>query len=166
MNSSGIVQAPPFSPMSTRPAAMDLIERELCPWSERRLPREMYIKLFVVHFTVIGSYAHLMHLRRERRYIFSLLLILACPIAGMALLVSPLTALLVQMIICRGDRTILNQSIGILIGRAVKDEDTDKQETGLHWPPEISFKLIRRIVVQLALLAQCIASIWLFSRRV
>ena len=145
---------------------MGSIERELCRWSERRLPREMYIKLFIVHFTVIGAYAHLMHLRREPRYVFSLLLMLACPIAGVVLLVWPLIALLVQIIICRSDRTFLNQSIGILIGRVVKDEDTDIQEAAIHWPPEISLKLIRRVIPQLALLAQCTTSIWLFSRRV
>ena len=88
------------------------------------------------------------------------------PIAGVVLLVWPLIALLVQIIICRSDRTFLNQSIGILIGRVVKDEDTDIQEAALHWTPEISLKLIRRVIFQLALLAQCIASIWLFSRRV
>ena len=145
---------------------MEWIESELCPWGERRLPREMYIKLFVVHFTVIGTHAHLMHLRREPRYIFSVLLMLACPIAGVALLILPLIALLIQTIVRHGDRAILNQSIGILIGGMVRDEDTDAHEAGVNWPPEFSSKLIRRVMLQLAILAQCITSIWLFARRV
>ena len=62
-------------------------EVERCPWDERRLPREMYVKLFVVHFTIIGAYAHLLHLLREPRRIFSFVLMLACPIAGVALIV-------------------------------------------------------------------------------
>ena len=46
-------------------------ESELCPWDDRRLRGEISVKLFVVQFTVIGAYAHLMHLRREPRGIFS-----------------------------------------------------------------------------------------------
>ena len=139
---------------------------ELCPWDERRLPREMYVKLFVVHFTVLGAYAHLMHLRREPRYIFSFLLMIACPIAGVALVVVPFIALVIQTIICRGDRAILNQSFGILVGQVLRDEDTDEHGATIHWPPELSLKLVRSVVLQLALLAQCITSIWLFARRV
>ena len=137
----------------------------LCPWDERRLPREMYVKLFVVHFTVIGSYAHLMHLRREPRYFGSYLLMIACPIAGVALLVSPVIILSIQLLVCRGDRNLLKQSAGILIGRVMDPERNAIHAATVHGPPEFSSKLIRGIVVQLALLAQCIISIWLFARR-
>ena len=143
---------------------------ERCPWDERRLPREMYVKLFVVHFTVIGAYAHLLHLRRDSRYVFNLLLMFASPIAGAALIMSPLIALLIQMTVCRGDRAIMKQTIGILIGRVARDEDgseaVDVHEPTIDWLPELSSKLVRHVVVQLALLAQCITSIWLFARRV
>ena len=134
-------------------------EVESCPWDERRLPREMYVKLFVVHFTIIGGYAHLLHLRREPRRTFSFVLMLACPIAGVALIVSPLIALLIQTIICHGDRAILNKSIGVLIGQFPRYEDADTHEAGVNWPPEFSSKLVRDLVLQLALLAQCITSI-------
>lgn len=36
---------------------------ELCPRDDGRLALEMYVKLSVVHSTVIGAYAHLAHLR-------------------------------------------------------------------------------------------------------
>ncbi len=138
---------------------------ELCPWDERRLPREMYVKLFVVHFTVIGSYAHLMHLRRDPRIIYSYLLMIACPIAGVALLVLPMIILPIQLFICRGNRKLLKQSAGIFIGRVMAPEHNAVHAATVNGPPELSSKFIRRIVVQLALLAQCIISIWLFARR-
>ena len=50
---------------------------EACPYDQRRLPRELYVKLFVVHFTVLGVYAHLLHLRRERgRLLFYIIALL------------------------------------------------------------------------------------------
>ena len=138
---------------------------ELCPWDERRLPREMYVKLFVVHFRVIGAYAHLMHLRREPRSVLSYLLMIACPIAGIALLVLPVIILSIQLLICRGNRKLLKQSAGMLIGRVMDPDHNAVHAATVNGPPEISSKFIRRIVVQLALLAQCIISIWLFARR-
>ena len=139
---------------------------ELCPWEGRRLPREMYVKLFVVHFTVIGAYAHLMHLRREPRFVLSYLLMIACPIAGVALLVSPAIILCIQLLICRGNRELLKQSAGMLIGRVMDTEHNAAHAATVNGLPKISSKFIRRIVVQLALLAQCIISIWLFARRI
>lgn len=93
----------------------------------------MYVKLFVVHFTVIGAYAHLLHLRREPRDIFSFALMLACPIAGIALFLSPFITLLIQIMIGRDDRKTLNHSNGILIGWMGRDEDTDRHKAGVTW---------------------------------
>ena len=50
-----------------------------CPWDSRRLPREMYVKLFVVHSVAIGAFGQLQHLRRERRGPFIYLLMIMCP---------------------------------------------------------------------------------------
>lgn len=75
-----------------------------CPWDSCHLPREMYVKLFVVHFVVIGAFGHLQHLRRERRGPFIYLLMIICPLAGAALVLVPVVALIAQAIIYRGGR--------------------------------------------------------------
>ncbi|PVH81701.1 hypothetical protein DL98DRAFT_531038 [Cadophora sp. DSE1049] len=46
--------------MSTTPA------EDLCPLDGRRTSKELYIKLLVVHFTVLTAYCHLLSLRNER----------------------------------------------------------------------------------------------------
>ena len=94
---------------------------ELCPWNERRLPREMYVKFFVVHFIVIGAYSHLRHLRRERYNLHAYILIIACPLAGLSLFVVPLVVLLIQAMLTRCDRAVLLKSMEILIGRIPSD---------------------------------------------
>lgn len=60
----------------------------------------------------------------------------------------------------------MNHSIGILIRRRVRDEGTDRYKAGVTWPPELFTEIVRCVVVQLALLVQCVTSIWLFARRV
>ena len=106
----------------------------LCPWNERRLPREMYVKLFVVHFTVMGAYMHLLHLRRDPRGLACFLLMLVSPIAGSMLILMPLLALIVQVPICRGDPAILKQSVGILIGRLPRGNEEIVDEDCVTWP--------------------------------
>ena len=84
------------------------ISEELCPWHERRLPRELYVKFFVVNFIAIGNYANLLHLRRERRGLLPIMLMFTLPIAGSALLVIPLIAISIQVLVCKGDIGLLN----------------------------------------------------------
>ena len=140
-----------------------------CPWNERRLPREMIIKLFVLHFIVMSAFAHLRHLRRESSWPLVYIVIIANPIAGMALILTPLILLPFQAILCRGDRTALRDSACILLGS--RSEDTNSKDSNtpggssLTWP-KLSKDLTAKIIVQLTLTTQCIASIWLFSRRV
>lgn len=143
---------------------------DLCPWDQRRLPREMYVKLFVVLFTVIGAFAHLRHLRREpSRWPLVYIVIIANPIAGMGLILLPLILLPFQAILCRGDRTALRDSACVLLGsrsEAPSLEDSNTQEgPSLTWP-KLSKGLATKMILQLALMTQCITSIWLFSRRV
>lgn len=42
----------------------------LCPMEERRLPRELYVYFIIIHFTIVGAYAHLRHLRWEGHILF------------------------------------------------------------------------------------------------
>lgn len=151
-----------------------------CPWNERRLPREMFIKLLVVHFIVIGAFAYLRHLRRESSWPLVYIVIIANPIAGMALILIPLILLPYQAILCRGNRTALRDSVCILLGSIWdsacilplsrsengNSEDSNTNEgPSLTWP-KLSKDLATKIIVQLTLTTHCIASIWLFSRRV
>lgn len=155
---------------------------DLCPWDERRLPREMYVKLFVVHFAAIGAYGHLMHLRRERRGSFIYLLMILCPVAGAGLVLVPLIALMIQAILHRKDKATLRYSAALLLGRLpestvkgesgrlpqneIQDERGENQTDRLFCPPEINARLVWTLVVQLMPFSQSILSIWLYSRRV
>ena len=137
-----------------------------CPWGERRTHRELYVKLFVVYFTIIGAWAHLMHLRREPRGIASFLLILICPVGGVALLVVPLLALTIQIVVCRGNSNDLKQSVGMLLGRLVPEHEADGAvpvEPVIQWPRPSS-RLLGQLLVQFALLSQSVTLIWLFAR--
>ena len=94
---------------------------ELCPMDKRRMPTEMYVKLFVVYFTTIGAYAHLLHIRREPRGIRSYLLMIAAPITGTAFIILPMLGLAIQALWFRGDYETLKLSAGILIGQLPRD---------------------------------------------
>ena len=140
-----------------------------CPWNERRLPREMIIKLFVLHFTVMCAFAHLRRLRRESSWPLVYIVIIANPITGMALILLPLILLPFQAILCRGNRTALRDSACILLGSRSEDGNSKDSKThegpSLTWP-KLSKDLAAKIIVQVALMTQCISSSWLFSRRV
>ena len=142
-----------------------------CPLEGRRTPRELYVKLCVVHFTVLTAYAHLMHLRREPRAWLTYPLMLISPLGGvMSLAVLPLAALAIQAIRFRFDGAILAQSVGVLFGRIEPHHDSQPApalpQATSKWPPKLSYKVLRRVALLLALLAQCLASVWLFARRV
>lgn len=129
----------------------------------------MYVKLFVVHFTIIGAFAHLRHLRRESSWPLVYIGIIANPIAGMGLILLLLILLLFQAILCHGDRTALRDSTCILLGSGSQDADSEysipPEGPSLTWP-KLSKDLATKMILQLALMTQCITSIWLFSRRV
>lgn len=138
----------------------------LCPWDSRRLPREMYVKLFVVHFEVIGAFGHLQHLRREQRGPFIYLLIIMCPLVGAALVLVPLIALIAQAIIYRGDREILKISLAILIGKLPSPEGKIGRDHSVFRHPKLSTRVFWTFILQLVPFIQSILSLWLFIRRI
>ena len=144
-------------------------EPDLCPYKERRLPRELYTKLFIVHFTVIASYAHLAHLRNEPRGLLSYLCVLVCPLAGATVIAVQLLSLAVQCIICRDHHQAIVQSIAIVIGRLPRNIAEASSREAIQWPPRLSRILTgrfgRQLVPVLVVLAQCVTSIALFVRR-
>ena len=144
-------------------------EPEPCPYEGRRLPRELYIKFFVVNFVAIGNYGHLNHLRREPRNIASYVLMFISPIAGAALIVVPVVALMLQAIIRRRDWWHLGLSLGVLIGQLPRNNEVPgvaPRTVFPKWPPKLSLKLTGRILAMLALMAQSVGSIVLVVRRV
>lgn len=147
------------------PSDIALNQPILCPWDSRRLPREMYTKLFVVHFVVIGAYGHLQHLRRERRGLFIYLLMIICPLAGAALVLLPLIALVAQTIIYRGDREILKNSLAVLIGALPRAEGELGRDHSVFRSPKISTRFFWTFVLQLVPFIQSILSLWLYVRR-
>ena len=126
----------------------------------------MYVKLVVVHITVLVAYAHLRHLRRESRSPLHYLFVIACPLAFGVILISPMFAILIQAYVYRHQPRKLKESIAFLLGRLPKGDTTTDTEEIISWPPKLSSKLIRRVVAVTLLLAQSITSLWLFSRRV
>ncbi len=112
-------------------------------------------------------FAHLAHLRHEPGDVVHYVFLLLLPITGSAMVVVPIVGLLVQVLLRAGDRAKLKMSIGILLGRLRDESESDDNEDPKYfdWPPKITNKLIRDLLVQAAVLAQCITSIWLFSRR-
>lgn len=153
------------------------IPPELCPWDERRLPREMYVKLAVVHIIVVGAYAHLLHLRRERRSIFHYIFAIACPLSvGLFYIVPPLLAIPLLTFRYWDDPERTRKIVGILIGSLPRDDhepsnlideknENNGSSSATSWRQKFPAKRVRAVAVQLIIMAQCIASIWLFVRR-
>ena len=140
-----------------------------CPLYERRTPPEMFMILFVVHLTVMSGFVYLRHLRGEKQNIYFYLFVIVCPLSGTALLLIPVIALLVQAVVCRGDRTSLRRSGDILVGRLPSDHDDSLlHDRKKEYIPITEFQRSRRasFLIPLALLCQCTISIWLFARRV
>src|ERR1700712_37515 len=46
-------------------ASHAMSEKELCPLDSRRTTTELVVKLFIVHFTTISAYCHLLSIRGE-----------------------------------------------------------------------------------------------------
>ena len=141
---------------------------ELCPWNDRRLPREMMVKLVVIHISVFASYSHLLHLRREKRNLLHFLFLVGYPVFGVGLVIWPLLGLALQVILSPRDKEKLLGTIGVLIGRLSSADDDEEQQSQLRpvaWPPKFTWNWLRALAAQCVTLSQCITSIWLFARR-
>ena len=138
---------------------------ELCPFDDRRLPRELYVKLVVVHVTVIAGYAHLLHVRREKKSLFRYFFAVVCPLAAGFSLVAPVLVLAVQLFVYWRRPALFEESVAILLGERFDDEETSQSRSTVTWPPKLSAKLGRDILVQLLLMAQCLTTVYLFKRR-
>ena len=159
LNHTSLFAAPLVAPNST------YIPEELCPWTERRLPLELKVKLLIIHITVFISYSHLLHLRAEKRSVMHFVFLVAAPIYGVNLAILPIVALCIQAILCRFDRERMAQTIGVLIGELGNPQEETRQDRPIEWPPNITWTRCRAMAAQCIPLCQCVTSIWLFVRR-
>lgn len=166
--------------MSSEPAI-------LCPLLDRRNPRELYVKFFVVHFTTIVAFCHLMSIRKEkiltRRLLFYILVpynFLVQHALAVLIIVCNALYLFVQKSPAHGRRRPISRS-----SRTAKYLFLNVQHFfGLSPPyitssppwsvhkqnaaetePEQRAKMVGRLVIQGAFLTQCITAIVLYNRR-
>ena len=155
---------------------MDLFSaEEPCPLDSRRTPRELYVKLFIVNFTVLFSYAHLCHLYRERWMFLHTILAFLSPIGATVLLFLPTFAFVINLamsvtlsdikiaalILFRDTRLA---SISVYVESILMDSHKDDTRRSLSKWSYLRRK-VRMSVIPCALISQSAMSIWLFSRR-
>ena len=171
-------------PSPSLPSASSLLE----PCSDRRTSRDLYIKLFLLHFIIIGAFVHLRRLRGEakpRLWIYILAVI--CPLTATLLLILPMLVFMFQALNAwrsepniSGVKERLRETAAVLFGRiesthssdtlpATSLQDQGKNEKfGAETRSGMNRNQRRRfgVLFSFALFAQCATSIWLFDRRV
>ena len=148
--------------------SLNFSEKESCPLNPRRMPPELYVKLFVVNFTVLAAYIHLLHLRRDSLPIVKTVLAFCCPLGSTAFIVISILALLIQVVIYRDWDEAIITSAAILYGNIKSDveNDDDTQSCSKLSLVKLLLRKIGRCLLPLALFSQCVTSILLFTRRV
>ena len=143
-----------------------------CPMDERRMPRELYVKLTIVNITVLSAYGHLLNIRKEGGVIIHTLVAMLCPLGIIWRLLFPTIVLATRALIhyksksSKVAREACLRDFSLLFGRMSDAASGTPQDEYLVWPPKSPLKVVRRLMLQFILLAQCIASIYLFRRRV
>ncbi|QDS76838.1 hypothetical protein FKW77_003096 [Venturia effusa] len=146
-----------------------------CPLQDRQTTAEFVVKLFIVHFTTVAAYLHLLSLRKERLLTVRPVLYVIAPLS---FLVHHLLAVLAACVLMLS-RSLISKEVPDwnadvvrplrwLLG-AIPDREENYQAIGMT--PEQSknteklAKRIGRIVVVLAFITQCAATIFLYARR-
>ena len=120
-----------------------------------------------MNFTVLGSYAHLAHLRHESKGLFHYFCILICPLVGAIVIIVQTLALGIQLMFYRDDRQAFERSVAILVGRLPRDgadRPSAQEPSCIQWPPKPLGKKIRRLVVPITFFARCATSVFLLVR--
>ena len=144
---------------------MDLLTRDddvPCPAEGRRTPRELYVKLFVVNFTVLATYGHLLRMRSDHWYPMRLLLAFLSPIGVAFELILHCRLLVVQILACRNVDEVKKSAL-LLFGTIGPHRETSESIDSV-WMNILRKRF--RFIMSLAILSQCITSLWLFSGRV
>ena len=145
-----------------------------CPLDGRRSPTEIWVKLFVIHFTAITAFCHLLSIRKERILSPKLLAFVLVPLNQIASIVMGLLVIGVAAIYwtCCGDddrSEKLQHAFLVLFGRNEEDNKgyaslRQRKESGAD--EEAPLTKMGRIVLVLAFMVQCTGVIVIYSRRV
>lgn len=148
------------------------MEEELCPLDDRRSAAEVALKLAVVHFTTMTAYCHLLSMRGEPTRLICKKMFLFVMYPGYIIIqhITAILAIVSALVLARlkkpRDSTRLQSSLKrapfILFGAA---EQHPPQSDPHSSNEESKVKLICRLIVVLALSAQCIGSCIVFARR-
>lgn len=149
-----------------------IMAAQLCPLDDRRSAAEISLKLAVVHFTAMTAYGHLLSIRGEPTRVICRKMVLFFVYPGsiivhhvMAALAIVSAYLLVRFKKRRNSaslRSSLKRAPAVLFGAI----DRHPLQLRLHSSDEESMvKIMGRITVVLALVAQCIGSCIIFARR-
>ena len=95
---------------------MDRPDAPLCDVRNARTSRELFVKLFVMNFTVVGSYAHLLYLRKEQGIKRRLCIFVCRPHLVLVDIVALWIILPVVALLCRSSIEDLRSDVGALIG--------------------------------------------------
>ncbi|GES59499.1 hypothetical protein CDV56_105640 [Aspergillus terreus] len=151
----------------------------LCPLDERRAKTELLVKLFVVHFTTIGAFFHLLNLRGE--YLLSLgpIFYICAPLSFIAQHVIAAAALILSIpLVCVRQRRYpdvgkdLVSPVKWLVARF--EVPSTEPDPGLQlgqgrasrkWLGERAIRRLGRVLVTIAFLVQCSLSLFLYHRR-
>jgi hypothetical protein len=137
----------------------------LCPLTDRRSSKEVWLALFVAHFTTILAFCHLLSIRGDRILSWRLFFQITSPfliITQHALALLVILAALLYALACGNASpkmayTFLHRLLGTT--KPISEVDTNARHESL-------IKRLGRITVVLAFLTQCITTIYLYSRRV
>ena len=136
---------------------------ELCPLHNRRSPRDLYVKLFVVNFIVGASFVQFLYRQNKGCKALRCLIWMLCPLNGAFInLGLPLTAAFSFTVYSRRDRPMICKTCRILFGRVpLAGTESSSKSSG-----EERHSVKWQLCVQLALLSQSATSVYLFCRRV
>ena len=146
---------------------------ELCPLDNRRESREFLVKLFVVHFTAVGSFFHLLHLRHESIVTAAPVLYLLCPlgfVAQHALALCVLVLFNAGLILLKRRQTDWSESLrkpmAWLTGKFISHERVPPMQIENETRSEEHYAIrAGHVLLVIAFLVQCAGSITLYIRR-
>ena len=164
----------------------------LCPIEGRRTSTELYVKLIVVHFTTITAFCHLLSITDEPLLSFKPLFFFFTPLNIIVQYAAPLLAIL-GWIIYSMIKNVINPSTPIaspkssfqwLFGRLPDRHDAGGTYSTLPTAnrsrsssngsagnssaastPRLTAKVLGRVIVLAAFLAQCVGTLFLYVRR-
>ncbi|GFF37868.1 hypothetical protein IFM58399_05041 [Aspergillus lentulus] len=153
----------------------------LCPLDERRTKSQLLVKLFVVHFTTIGAFFHLLNLRGEYLlnlrpvfYICAPLVFIAQHVIAAATLIMRIPLVCIRDLRYPSIETDLIRPVESLIAQFKEPSTETGQESqselgqireSPHKFGERALRRLGRALVTIAFLVQCSLSLLLYHRR-